>query len=446
MTEIFSFDDEELATHVQTGLTLEEKEELEDSPNLLSTLNFSTNPKKRSDSVISVGSINNRLGTSYEVGIQQPYFAVSSKESEPIPAAKKLKPKVSDFEPLKVLGRGAYGKVILVRETRSGKLYAQKQLKKASMVVEAKNYERTVNERTILERVNHPNIVKLFYAFQDFDKVYLILEYLEGGELFTHLAEQNILSERIASFYVAEIILALRHLHLNVGVVYRDLKPENCMLNRKGYLVLTDFGLSKVSTRDGKSNTLTGTPQYMAPEILQEQPYDYAVDWWSLGAVCYDLLTGSPPFTGSGKKQVLNKIVATKTLKTPHYVSQDARDILVKLLRKSPLKRLNCDENFETIKNHRFFRHLDWEALIRQDDIAQPPPIIPVVTNPELAENFDADFTSMPISPPGSPYDAPVFSRREESSFIPITKTTDKTSVESVYFKNFSYTTEGYLE
>jgi len=238
--------------------------------------------------------------SSYEIDIQESYVSSLNNTNN----FKNYKPKLSDFEPIKVLGRGAYGKVILVREISTNRLFAQKQLKKASLVINETNeihqinYSRTINEKSILEIVNHPNIVSLYYAFQDNDKVYLILEYLSGGELFHHLAQEKFMSEKNASYYIAQIILALRYLHNKLGVIYRDLKPENCMLNSYGNLVLTDFGLSKVSTTDEKKHSMTGTVQYMAPEILKSEPYTYSVDWWSLGCVAYDLLTGSPPFNG----------------------------------------------------------------------------------------------------------------------------------------------------
>ncbi|KAG7816856.1 hypothetical protein KL928_004320 [Ogataea angusta] len=281
MTQLFEFDDEQLASKIEK-LDLREFNE----PEVPKVGEFA-----------SSDGIGSRLAKSYEVPIDLPY------------QAGKRKKKVADFQPIKVLGKGSYGKVILVKDKSSGKLYAQKQLRKASMIVNAKNYERTLTERTILERVRHPNVVKLFYALQDFDKLYLILEYLEGGELFHHLSQERILSEKIACFYVAEIILALRHLHLHTGVIYRDLKPENCMLNRRGHLVLTDFGLSKVST---ESSSLFGTAQYIAPEVIQGERYDSQCDWWSLGAVTFDLLTGSPPFTGNNNKRIMDKILTQK--------------------------------------------------------------------------------------------------------------------------------------
>ncbi|KAH3670968.1 hypothetical protein OGAPHI_000679 [Ogataea philodendri] len=422
MAQLFEFDDENLASKTES-LALNEP--------------YVPEPLVVEDVPIG-GGVESRLAKSYEVPIDLPYQAGKRKKN------------VTDFQPIRVLGKGSYGKVILVKDKVSGRLYAQKQLKKASMVVNAKNYERTLTERTILERVKHPNVVKLFYALQDFDKLYLMLEYLEGGELFHHLSQERILSEKVASFYVAEIILALRHLHLHTGVIYRDLKPENCMLNRRGHLVLTDFGLSKVST---ESSSLFGTAQYIAPEVIQGERYDTQCDWWSLGAVLFDLLTGSPPFTGNNNKKIMDKIL-TQKVKYPFYLSQDAKDLLIKLLNKKPDKRLNCDTNFnDKVKPHRFFRYINWQHIIDQNDVEQPPPIIPVVTNSELAENFDSEFTSMKITPPSSPIAHSVLEKIEDesrsnstSSFIAIKKpTADNKYEESVYFNGFSYTHEDNL-
>ncbi|KAI5963810.1 uncharacterized protein KGF55_002690 [Candida pseudojiufengensis] len=339
------------------------------------------------------------------------------------------KPKLTDFEPIKVLGKGSYGKVLLVRDLRNGKLYAQKQLLKASMIVNReedddeeetsdsidpnnpkfhnKNYQRTLNEKQILEIVNHPNIVKLFYAFQDNNKLYLILEYLQGGELFHHLSMEKFMSEKNAAYYLAQCSLALHYLHTRVKVIYRDLKPENCMLNSDGNLVLTDFGLSKVASEEEKLNSMTGTIQYMAPEVILGEEYDYLVDWWSLGCVAFDLLTGSPPFSGSNPDKVLQKIKnSKKTLKFPFYLSTDAKDILRKLLQIDPEKRFNVDEDWEKFKKHNFFRHVDWKHLenietvqVQDSDNCTLPPILPIITDPILAENFDSEFTEMDFTP-----------------------------------------------
>ncbi|CAN6604942.1 serine/threonine-protein kinase Ypk3p [Trichomonascus vanleenenianus] len=340
-----------------------------------------------------------RLGSSYEVGIDQPYvssFANDNVAEKPNGAVSPRKMTPLDFEPLKVLGEGAYGKVFLVRHKSTGRLFAQKQLKKASMIVEKRKIEQTKTEKTILESVRHPYIVRLFYALQDSEKLYLILEYAQGGELFTHLAMERMFSEDVASFYVAEMVLALCHLHQNVGVVYRDLKPENCLLDADGHLVLTDFGLSKVATEDERCRTFLGTPVFMAPEVLEGKDYDYAVDWWSLGAVTYDLLTGSPPFPGNNHQKIIEKIKKTK-LKLPYYLSADAKDFLTRLLRKDPSKRLGY-KDINKIKQHRFFRKIDWDKLEKRSSDVEPP-IVPVITNPELAENFSDSFTTRELTP-----------------------------------------------
>ncbi|KAJ6019125.1 hypothetical protein N7499_009716 [Penicillium canescens] len=304
-----------------------------------------------------------------------------------------------DFEPILCLGKGSFGTVLLVRHVVTGKLYAQKQFRKASITVHKKLVEQTKTERTILESVNrHPFVVKLFYAFQDHEKLYLILEYAQGGELFHHLAMERMFEEDAAAFYMAEVVLAFEHLHQNVGVLYRDLKPENCLLDQQGHLLLTDFGLSKIALNDDdRCNSLLGTIEYMAPEVIQGKPYGKACDWWSLGALGFDLLTGSPPFRANNHAKLQEKIVKQK-LTLPYYLGPDAKDLLTRLLRKEPSKRLgyHMGKDLQTIKKHRFFRKIDWDALERRE---LDPPICPVVTDPALAENFSVDFTQLPLSP-----------------------------------------------
>jgi len=304
-----------------------------------------------------------------------------------------------DFEPLLCLGKGSFGTVLLVRHVVTGKLYAQKQFRKASLTVHKKLVEQTKTERMVLESVNrHPFVVKLFYAFQDHEKLYLILEYAQGGELFTHLAMERMFEEDAAAFYMAEMVLALEHLHQNVGVLYRDLKPENCLLDTQGHLLLTDFGLSKIAVNDDdRCNSSLGTIEYMAPEVVQGKPYGKACDWWSLGALGYDLLTGSPPFRANNHAKLQEKIVKQK-LVLPYFLGPDAKDLLIRLLRKDPTKRLgyHMPKDLQTIKEHRFFRKIDWAALERRE---LDPPIRPVVTDPALAENFSVDFTNLPLSP-----------------------------------------------
>lgn len=399
-------------------------------------LDIPNHRRRKSSTASNRNAPMNRLGTSVEIGIDHSFVSSYVSEKEFLPtddAASPVKvtnittgkPKPSDFEYIKVLGVGSYGKVLLVRERKTGKLFAQKQLKKASIILQNKTVERTINEKSILESVSHNSIVKLYYAFQDYDKLYLILEYLDGGELFQHLQQEKFLSETNAAVYLAQMVLGLEHLH-NIGIVYRDLKPENCLLDSNGYLVLTDFGLSKVGLNDDELCTsLIGTPEYMAPEILQDIPYDYAVDFWSLGCVMFDMLTGSPPFTGNNNKRIMDKILANK-FKVPFYLSQDAKDLLLRLLKKNPEKRLT---NFQAVKSHRFFRKIDWKEI---ESRSFEPPIVPIITDPILAENFDSEFTEMNITPVGSPLNG-----------ISIQNSNNNRANDDL-FKGFSYTDQGF--
>ncbi|KAH7088500.1 kinase-like domain-containing protein [Paraphoma chrysanthemicola] len=337
---------------------------------------------------------------SYEVDLVEDFsMDATSKDSTMLNSGMARKMTAEDFEPLMCLGKGSYGTVLLVRQRGTGRLFAQKQFKKASITVHKKLIEQTKTERNILESVNrHPFIVNLYYAFQDHEKLYLILEYAQGGELFHHLAAERMFSEDVAAFYMAEMVLALDHLHRTVGVIYRDLKPENCLLDNEGHLLLTDFGLSKVSLdEDNPCKSFLGTVEYMAPEVIQGVEYGAAVDWWSLGALGYDLLTGAPPFSGNNNAKIQEKIVKSK-LSLPYFLSAEAKDLLTRLLRKEPKKRLgfNMPKDMQTIKKHRFFRKIDWKKLEARE---LEPPIMPLITDPELGENFAQDFTDLPLSP-----------------------------------------------
>ncbi|CAI7042484.1 BEM_collapsed_G0002430.mRNA.1.CDS.1 [Saccharomyces cerevisiae] len=359
-----------------------------------------------------------------------------------------------DFKPVRVLGQGAYGKVLLVKDVNTSKLYAMKQLRKAEILISqtatdskrededkndgnnndnddglSKRLERTFAERSILSEIEHPNIVKLFYSFHDNSKLYLLLQYIPGGELFYHLKEHGTLDETTVSFYAAEISCALRFLHTK-GVVYRDLKPENCLLNQRGHLVLTDFGLSKKSANDSAVDeedpenvnalySIIGTPEYCAPEILLGKAYSQNCDWYSLGCLLYDMLVGKPPYTGSNHKVIINKIQQNKQgPKIPFYLSEGMKDILNALLKKETAKRWNVDKywaktgaNNKPTKSkkkksgaartslfteHFIFRKIDWK-LLESGQLQKTTlgPIVPVITDLELAENFDTEFTSM---------------------------------------------------
>uniref|UniRef100_A0A8C6MBS1 Ribosomal protein S6 kinase n=1 Tax=Nothobranchius furzeri TaxID=105023 RepID=A0A8C6MBS1_NOTFU len=290
------------------------------------------------------------------------------------------------FELLRVLGKGGYGKVFQVRKVvgaASGKIFAMKVLKKAMIVRNAKDTAHTKAERNILEEVKHPFIVDLIYAFQTGGKLYLILEYLSGGELFMQLEREGIFMEDTACFYLAEISMALGHLHQK-GIIYRDLKPENIMLNSQGHVKLTDFGLCKESIHDGTvTHTFCGTIEYMAPEILMRSGHNRAVDWWSLGALMYDMLTGAPPFTGENRKKTIDKILKRCSRSLHHILG------------------------FGIQQAHPFFRFINWEDLLARK---VEPPFRPILQSADDVSQFDSKFTSQ------TPVDSPDDSTLSESA------------------------------
>lgn len=410
---LFTFDEEHFSADFSAAVIVEEDPLEQARPNdSLDVNRLGSSPgfrNRRKSSVYRRLSVRNASVSSSQ-GIAIPSDLVPEEEALPFAHRRTL----ADFEPLKVLGQGAYGKVHLVRDRLNGTLYAQKQIRKPQIEVfedkvgkspeekpHLSHIQRTIAERQILTQItHHPNIVKLFYALQDHDRFYLLLEYIPGGELFHHLTTNNSLGnvfiEEHVAFYAAQMALGIRHLHL-LGIVYRDLKPENCLLNTRGHLVLTDFGLSKAIEPDEDSlgcRSIIGTPEYMAPEIIKGEPYDYSVDWWLLGCVIYDMMTGKPPFTGKTHQIILDKIIKAKP-SLPFYLSLDAKDLLGKLLQKNPAKRFAVDQKWTTFQNHRFFRKIDWATI--EDQLALPP-ILPVISDPALAENFSPEFTSLKIS------------------------------------------------
>lgn len=314
------------------------------------------------------------------------------------------------FELLRVLGKGGYGKVFQVRKVSGaacGKIFAMKVLKKAMIIRNAKDTAHTKAERSILEEVKHPFIVDLIYAFQTGGKLYLILEYLSGGELFMQLEREGIFMEDTACFYLAEISMALGHLHQK-GIIYRDLKPENIMLNNNGHVKLTDFGLCKESIHDGiVTHTFCGTIEYMAPEILMRSGHNRAVDWWSLGALMYDMLTGAPPFTAENRKKTIDKILKCK-LNLPPYLTQEARDLLKKLLKRNASLRLGAGwGDALEVQVHSFFRHINWDDLLA---CKVEPPFKPFLRSADDVSQFDSKFTSQ------TPVDSPDDSTLSESA------------------------------
>ena len=301
---------------------------------------------------------------------------------------------IEEFGVLSVLGKGAYGKVYLVQKNSSKAFYAMKVLKKASIILSpdpSSSSSSALNERQVLDKLRHPFIVRLFYAFQTPSKLFLILTYAQGGELFNYLAEMKMFSDAEAVFYISELLLAIEHLH-SLGIIYRDLKPENVMLCSEGHVLLTDFGLSKISL-DQEASTVCGTVEFMAPEILEERRYDKTVDFWSLGIMLYDMIVGKPPFTGSNRKRIMDSVLGKKPV-FPNYMTATTRDLCTKLLKKNPKVRIGA-EGINHIKSHRFFAKINWTSALEKK---LTPPHIPQTQSPTDISNFSSEFTSMPIS------------------------------------------------
>ena len=304
-----------------------------------------------------------------------------------------------DFDEMKVLGKGSFGKVLLVRYKKNQKLYAMKILKKAVIM---KNNEEihTKTERKILAKINHPFIVSLYFAFQDEKKLYLITEFMQGGELFYHLHRERFFSNERTQFYAAEIVLALDHLHKN-NCIYRDLKPENVLLDKDGHIKLADFGLSKIMLEKNKAKafTLCGTPDYLAPEILEDKGYDKTVDWWSLGALIYEMLVGYSPFKMK-KGEQLNIEKYKEPVPLYNHFTPEAKMIITDLLVVEPSKRLGYGSNgTENIKKHPFFKDINWEELYNKK---VEPEFVPKIFNELYLGNFDKFFTNENVFEPES--------------------------------------------
>ncbi|OQS02455.1 kinase [Thraustotheca clavata] len=283
---------------------------------------------------------------------------------------------IDDFELLSVLGKGAFGKVILVRKRVGGGIFAVKVLKKQHVI--AKNQvAHTKTERRVLQDIDHPFVVHLRYAFQNAGKLYLVMDYYSGGTLFQLLRSQRHFKEHQARLYGAQLVLALTHLH-TLHIVYRDLKLENILMDDEGFIALADFGLSREHVRGSDdATTFCGTPEYLAPEILQRKSYGKAVDWWSFGVIMYEMLSGSTPFYHPNRKQNFHNILHERLDVSSKYFSDDARSLLRGLLTRDPDMRLGCRGGKE-IMSHSFFAEISWEKLYRRQVRA---PFIPRANN-----------------------------------------------------------------
>lgn len=285
-------------------------------------------------------------------------------------------------------------------------MFALKVLRKDN-IIKRNQVEHTITERSVLGYVKHPFIVGMNMAFQSKNKLYFVLDYCAGGELFFHLGKLGKFPEPRARFYAAEIILAIKYVH-SLDIIYRDLKPENVLLDAEGHIRLTDFGLSKegISNSSSGANSFCGTPEYLAPEILNRQGHGRAVDWWSLGALLYEMLTGLPPFYCQDRERLFEKIRKSE-LHYPASLSQNAKSLLRGFLTKDPTKRLGSGPNDALdIQRHPFFASVDWDKLQRGE---VKTPWTPQISGSNDTSQFDMEFTSMPIFSPQSMQRVPGF-------------------------------------
>jgi len=284
-------------------------------------------------------------------------------------------PSLSMFPSLRVLGKGSFGKVVLVQKQNayeSGGLYAMKILRKTHLLKRGQ-IERTKTERKVLSVIRHPFIMKLYFAFQTEDKLFFVLDYCAGGELFFHLSRARRFSEKWARFYAGELLLALGHCHEN-GIIYRDLKPENVLLDSDGHVKLGDFGLAKdnISHAYRGANSMCGTPEYMAPEILQQLGHGWCVDYWGLGMLVYEMMTGLPPWYTKDRPTLYRRLKSAP-LDIPPFFSSKASSFVYSLLQRDPRRRLGVGGKSH-VKAHKFFLELDFDHLINR---RIEPPIRP---------------------------------------------------------------------
>ena len=340
-----------------------------------------------------------------------------NKNDEPDSNAIIVKLTYDDFIPLKLLGRGSFGQVILARLKINNKLYAMKILDKTQLKLKHQEVH-TKTERDLMVKINCPFLVNIKSAFQDEKYLFIVSDFMQGGDMYYHMHEARKFDFELTQFYISEIVLALDYLHKN-NMVYRDLKPENILLDSKGHIKITDFGLSKIlnSSKD-KAFTICGTPQYLAPEVFINQGYDKNVDWWSLGCLIYEMLTGRLPFSIKRGNRI-NLDIYKQKLKFPRYLNEDAIDLISKLLVFEPKKRLGYGKDgTENIKNHPFFEEINWDDIWNKKIV---PPFKPELEDELDLKYFDSQFTNEPVES---------FSKNPRSREV------------SYEYKNFTYVTE----
>ncbi|XP_068056374.1 protein kinase C iota type isoform X3 [Anomalospiza imberbis] len=329
---------------------------------------------------------------------------------------------LQDFDLLRVIGRGSYAKVLLVRLKKTERIYAMKVVKK-ELVNDDEDIDWVQTEKHVFEQAsNHPFLVGLHSCFQTESRLFFVIEYVNGGDLMFHMQRQRKLPEEHARFYSAEISLALNYLHER-GIIYRDLKLDNVLLDSEGHIKLTDYGMCKEGLRPGDTtSTFCGTPNYIAPEILRGEDYGFSVDWWALGVLMFEMMAGRSPFDIVGSsdnpdqntEDYLFQVILEKQIRIPRSLSVKAAGVLKSFLNKDPKERLGChpQTGFADIQGHPFFRNVDWD-LMEQKQVV--PPFKPNISGEFGLDNFDSQFTNEPVQL--TPDDDDIVKKIDQSEF-----------------------------
>uniref|UniRef100_A0A4W6BRM9 protein kinase C n=1 Tax=Lates calcarifer TaxID=8187 RepID=A0A4W6BRM9_LATCA len=349
-----------------------------------------------------------------------PYVTLNLDGIDGIKLSQGLALGLGDFDLIRVIGRGSYAKVLLVRLKKNEQVYAMKVVKK-ELVHDDEDIDWVQTEKHVFEQAStNPFLVGLHSCFQTESRLFLVIEYVNGGDLMFHMQRQRKLPEEHARFYAAEICIALNFLH-EKGIIYRDLKLDNVLLDHEGHIKLTDYGMCKEGIRPGDTtSTFCGTPNYIAPEILRGEDYGFSVDWWALGVLMFEMMAGRSPFDiitdnpDMNTEEYLFQVILEKPIRIPRSLSVKAASVLKGFLNKDPKERLGCQvqTGFTDIKSHTFFRSIDWDQLEKKE---VTPPFKPQISDDYGLENFDTQFTNEPVQL--TPDDEDVIKRIDQSEF-----------------------------
>lgn len=288
---------------------------------------------------------------------------------------------VDDYDIIKAIGNGAYGEVFLVRNKSTFTYHAMKAVAK-EVVVARKHVKHLILEKKILECVHFPFTLTIDVAFKDNVYLYFILPFVAGGEMFNYIQKYGSFSDELSKFYAGQVVLALEYIH-HCEVIHRDIKPENILIDVTGYVKLCDFGFSKKIKK--KTWTLCGTPEYLAPEIIMSRGYNYAVDWWAVGVLIYEMEAGTPPFYSGDPAKLYDNIIEGR-YKFPENMNGECRNLIKGFLQVDPSKRIgSLIGGVYDIKSHSWFKEIDWDALLHQ---RIEPPFIPVCASSGDTSNF----------------------------------------------------------